>query len=235
MTKSTDCSFKEPRFDSQNPQSSSESPITPVPGDLKSSFHGYQAYMWCTVTHTGKTPIHINTLSKGKRSEEGPAESILSLTPSERNHTSDHASAFRVCPFVPKAVPGCPELGLSQGSSLGSSEVWGCITMEMNFHSHLSCGSSTGSKAVLSTQVLPTSPSSDFRVIKYQRARGIPGTAIHTMGGTGTHGVLLQARQDPQSLFPDQRIICSPSLTFPICRVLTCDTAQVTFTSSHTP
>lgn len=115
VTKSTDCSFKEPRFDSQNPQSSSESPITPVPGDLKSSFHGYQAYMWCTVTHTGKTPIHINTLSKGKRSEEGPAESILSLTPSERNHTSDHASAFRVCPFVPKAVPGCPELGSEPG------------------------------------------------------------------------------------------------------------------------
>lgn len=138
-------------------------------------------------------------------------------------------------PLFPRQSLAVQSWGLSQRSSLGSSEVWGCITMEINFHSHLSCGSSTGSKAVLSTQVLPTSPFSDFRVIKYQRACGIPGTAIHTMGGTGTRGVLLQARQDPQSLFPDQRIICSPSLTFPICRVLTCDTVQVTFTSSHTP
>lgn len=147
MTKSTDCSFKESRFDSQNPQSSSESPITPVPGDLKSSFHGYQAYMWYTVTHTGKTPIHINTSSKGKRSEEGPAESILSLVLISASLRLKGTTLQTMLlpsgstPLFPRQSLAGQSWGLSRGSSLGSSEVWGCITMEMNFHSHLSCGS----------------------------------------------------------------------------------------------
>ena len=71
--RSTGCSSRGPRFNSQHPHGSSQVSVTPVPGDLipSSGLHGHQAHTWCTYIHVDRTHIcfilknfkpHIHTI-----------------------------------------------------------------------------------------------------------------------------------------------------------------------------
>lgn len=67
--KSTDCSSIRPAFNSLHPHSSSQTPLTPVPGDWtpSSSFLGHQASKQYIDIRAGQTLIHKSNFSKFKQ------------------------------------------------------------------------------------------------------------------------------------------------------------------------
>lgn len=66
VLKSTCCFPRGPELDSQHPYSSSQTSLTPVPGDLmpSSGFHRHQAHMWYIDTHASKPPTYMKQTFK---------------------------------------------------------------------------------------------------------------------------------------------------------------------------